>query len=417
MKTHRITYLFSFLILAIGIAIAIYLLFHHFNIISGQANTSDLCQVIFGKGCSNTSFSSLSTFLKIPLGGWGLIYFTILGLLLIIDLWLINYFENDLVKLAFWISLVGISFSVFYLVYMILYPLFFCPFCAIFHGLNIILFFIIKKITNTSYIDLFHSLIRALKLIALGKSGNTALEKWKWLVYILPFIVALVLYQWVRIEGLGQTISKLATYNPLEELENFDNQVKFEINLNSNTPVLGLPEAPVTMVVFSDFQCSNCGMFASNFTELVNYNEGKLNIKFKYFPLDQNCNPLVKEEFHLLGCLAAFAVEAAHLQGKFWVYHDSLYARNPNSFIEDTFYEVAEEVGLDMNKFTTDFKSEKCQSKIANDVAEGIKLELDGTPSVFLNGRRVYDLRPENLNFLIRYLSSNIALYPEDHSN
>lgn len=254
-------------------------------------------------------------------------------------------------------------------------------------------------------------------MIVHGKTGNSALEKWKWIVYILPFMVALVFYQWVRLEGLAQTISKLADYSPLEELENFDSQEKFEINLNPKTPVLGPPEAPVTLVVFSDFQCSNCGMFASNFTDLVHYNEGILNIKFKYFPLDQHCNPLLQEEFHDLGCLAAYAAEAAHLQGKFWEYHDRLYTRNPNSFTEETFYEVAKTVGLDMNIFTSDFKSEACQRKIASDIEEGIKLELDGTPSVYLNGRRVYDLRPENLNFLIRYLSSNISIYPGEQGN
>ncbi len=310
----------------------------------------------------------------------------------------------------------GISLSIYYLVYMILHPVFFCPFCFIFHVLNIILFFIIKKITKRSYPDLLYSLIGALKYLVLGKHPQNVFEKWKWLAYTLPFIVALVLYQWVRIEGLGQTISRLAGYDPLEQLVTFDAQPASEIILTAETPLLGPSDAPVTLIVFSDFQCSNCGLFASNFSELIKYNKDRLKIRFKYFPLNSECNPLAEADVHSHACLAAYAAEAAHQQGKFWEYHDSLFTKDPNGFGEDTFYEVAASVGLDLDKFTLDIQSAECQSIISNDVSDGMQLGLDGTPSVFLNGKRVYDLRPENLNFLIRYLSNNISPSPKDHT-
>jgi protein-disulfide isomerase/uncharacterized membrane protein len=412
MSSQKIAYFLSFLILIIGLAISVYLLFQHFSIISGEAHKTDLCSVIFGKGCTNTSFSSLSTLLNIPLAGWGLIYITILGLLLSIDLWLTNYFKKELIIVAFWISMVGISFSIFFLVYMILHPVFFCPFCLIFHVLNIILFLIIKKNTNHSYLDLIYSLIDAIKYVVLGKHPKTVFEKWKWLAYIIPFIIALVLYQWIRIEGLGQTNSRLASYDPLEQLVTFDAQPAFEINLTAKNPVLGFSEAPVTLIVFSDFQCSNCSMFAANFSELIKYNKDRLNIRFKYFPLNAECNPLVDTDINSHACLAAYAAESANQQGKFWEYHDSLFTKDPNSFSDDSFYEVAKLIDLDLKKFTFDLKSEECQRQIANDIAEGIQLGLDGTPSVFLNGKRVYDLRPNNLNFLIRYLSNNISAPP-----
>jgi len=416
MKSQKVAYLTSFLILILGLAISVYLLFHHFSIISGRAQTTDLCTVIFGKGCTNAAYSSFSTFLNIPLAGWGFIYFAIIATLLSFDLWLARYFQKGPAIAAFWISVGGISLSVFYLVYMILHPVFLCPFCLVFHLLNIALFFIIKEITRLSYLQLIYSLKDAFKYVVLGKPPKRVFEKWKWLAYIFPFMIALVLYQWVRIEGLGHTNARLASYDPLEQLVNFDAQPAFEINVAAGTPALGPTEAPVSLIVFSDFQCSNCGLFASNFSDLIKDNKDRLNIRFKYFPLNSKCNPLVEDDVHPQACLAAYAAEAAHRQGKFWVYHDRLFNADPNSFSEEDFYELAKSIGLDLEEFRMDLKSEGCQGTIATDIAEGIQLGLDGTPSVFLNGKRVYDLRPQNLNFLIRYLSNNISLSPKDHS-
>lgn len=345
--------------------------------------------------------------MHIPLGGWGIIYFTFLGMLIVLEQWLSGYFNKELIKLAFGISVVGVLFSFYFAIYMIIKPIFFCPFCAIFHGLNFILFFLIKKISNSSYSDLIRSFYEFFRFLITGKTLNKVFDKWKWLAFLLPFVVSLVLYQWVKIEGLGITITKLSKYDPLNELISFDSQPKFEIIDSPEIPVLGTKDAPVTMVVFSDFQCSNCAMFASNFHSLVKYNEGKLNIKFKYFPLGVICNSLVEKEIHPFSCKASFAAEAAHQQGKFWEYHDSIFSKNLNSFNDGLFFEVAKSIHLDIDQFSRDFSSDSIRIVIANAVAEGIKLKLDGTPSVFLNGRRVYDLRPENLNFLIRYLSNN----------
>jgi protein-disulfide isomerase/uncharacterized membrane protein len=404
---RKIYFFYSYFVLTFGLAISGYLLFHFFDIKSGQT-TSDLCSVIFGKGCSNTAFSSLATILHIPLGGWGIIYFTFLGLLIVLEQWLYGYFSKELIKLAFWISVAGVLFSIYFAIYMILNPVFFCPFCAIFHVLNIILFFLIKKISNSTYSNLFHSLYVAFNYLILGKPFNKVFDKWKWLAFLIPFVIGLVLYQWVRIEGLSQTISKLSKYDPLEELISFDKQPEFEIIDSPETPVLGPDDAPVTLVVFSDFQCSNCGLFASNFHQLIANSEGRLNIKFKYFPLGTECNSLVKKEVHPFSCKAAYAAEAARRQGKFWEYHDSVFAINQSGFSDELFVEVAKSLHLDIEQFSRDFNSETCKMSIANNVAEGVKLELDGTPSVFLNGRRVYDLRPENLSFLVRYLSNNL---------
>jgi protein-disulfide isomerase len=97
--------------------------------------------------------------------------------------------------------------------------------------------------------------------------------------------------------------------------------------------------------------------------------------------------------FHQNAMPAAMAAMAAHDQGKYWEFHDKLFA-NQKDLTRETFLKYAKELNLNVGKFTADLDSEKNKAKIAADVAEAGKLGVTGTPAFFVNGRFLNGAKP-----------------------
>ena len=97
--------------------------------------------------------------------------------------------------------------------------------------------------------------------------------------------------------------------------------------------------------------------------------------------------------FHQNAMPAAMAAMAAHDQGKYWEFHDKLFA-DQKSLTRDAFLKYAKELNLNVGKFTADLDSEKNKAKIAADVAEAGKLGVTGTPAFFVNGRFLNGAKP-----------------------
>ncbi len=156
--------------------------------------------------------------------------------------------------------------------------------------------------------------------------------------------------------------------------------------------VLGDPNAPVTIVEFSDYQCPYClRHFQQTMPQLKKdyIDTGKVRYVFKDFPLTQ---------IHPLAVPAAEAAECAGEQGKYWEMHDLLFgqqerwiqAAQPN----DVFKEFAQEIGLDMNAFDECVQSGKYQDEITADMHEGLAAGVQGTPAFFINGQFLSGAQP-----------------------
>ena len=122
---------------------------------------------------------------------------------------------------------------------------------------------------------------------------------------------------------------------------------------------------------------------------------------FKHFPLDSVCNALVKREAHPRACEVARVAEAAHVQGQFWSLHEAMFM--PRSGEELTLKALVEGLKLDGDRFGVDCQKDAGLAKVKADIDLGIQLGIDGTPSVFVNGRRVYDTRRQALQCLIAH--------------
>ena len=165
-----------------------------------------------------------------------------------------------------------------------------------------------------------------------------------------------------------------------------------EISVSDDDPMLGAKDSPVRLVIFSDFFCPSCLQFSKDLKHIIEDGQGKYNIIFKHFPLSTECNNAITKNIHPQACEAALASVAAGYQGKFWEYHDSLFAENPGSDFK-YYSSLAEKTGLDVSLFEKDYNDEKSKSKILEDITLAKKLGIDATPTLYLNGRLIKDMR------------------------
>jgi len=146
----------------------------------------------------------------------------------------------------------------------------------------------------------------------------------------------------------------------------------------------GNPEAIVTLVKYSDFQCPACAQFAPVVQDVLDDYGDQISFEYKHFPLMQ---------IHPFAEAAARAAEAAGQQGKFYEFHDVLFEKQtewsaaavPGAF----FVRYAGELGLDTDLFTKHQRSSLLQGKVRDQFNEARGLGLTGTPTFFLNGERM----------------------------
>jgi protein-disulfide isomerase len=150
-----------------------------------------------------------------------------------------------------------------------------------------------------------------------------------------------------------------------------------------NAPVRGPKNAPLTVVLFSDFQCPFCGRVEPSITELEKNYPGKVRVFWKNFPLS----------FHNNAKPAAEAAMAANEQGKFWEMHDKLFA-NQQNLDAASLEKYAKEIGLDMAKFKAATESHKFAAQIEADVKQGGSVGVQGTPASFVNGHFINGAQP-----------------------
>lgn len=150
------------------------------------------------------------------------------------------------------------------------------------------------------------------------------------------------------------------------------------------SPYEGPKNAPVTLVIFSDFQCPYCSRIGAVIDQVREKYPKEVKVVFKHFPLAN----------HRFAMKAAQASIAADAQGKFWEYHDLIF-QNYNQLSDEKFEEFRAALNLDKAKFEKVMNSKETIDKINADKNDGIKAGVRGTPSVYVNGRLV---RPANLD-------------------
>jgi protein-disulfide isomerase len=149
------------------------------------------------------------------------------------------------------------------------------------------------------------------------------------------------------------------------------------------SPSRGTKGAPVTVVMFQDFQCPFSQRSQATIQQLMDAYPGKIQAVFKNYPLP----------FHQKAPLAAEAAFAAGAQGKFWEMHDKIFVNQQKMEVDDL-KQYAQELKLDMQKFTADLESHRFKAAVDEDMKAGNAVTVRGTPTFFINGKKLVGAKP-----------------------
>jgi protein-disulfide isomerase len=159
----------------------------------------------------------------------------------------------------------------------------------------------------------------------------------------------------------------------------------------------------VALIEYADYQCPACAAYYPLVKKLMEDKslDGKVKFIYRNFPLFQT---------HKNANYAAYAAEAAALQGKFWEMHDVLYERQTDWAervdAKTIFAGYAKTIGLDEGRFVKDFDSDAIHNRVSGEYSEAVRLGLRGTPTFFLNGKKIDN--PRNYEDLLSLVQKSI---------
>lgn len=154
--------------------------------------------------------------------------------------------------------------------------------------------------------------------------------------------------------------------------------------VDTSGPSRGASDAKVVIVEFADFECPYCTKAHETVQEVMKAYEGKVRLVFKHYPLS----------FHPKAPRAAAAAWCAEAQGRFWEFHDALFASG--ELDEDALKMQAKNVGLDDLKFSKCLESAAAMEAVKKDLNAGKNAGVDGTPAFFINGIMLSGAQPED---------------------
>jgi protein-disulfide isomerase len=137
---------------------------------------------------------------------------------------------------------------------------------------------------------------------------------------------------------------------------------------------------------------------------------------FKNFPLDRSCNRSMQRDLHEFACEAAFAARCAGEQG------DAAFSRaykqlfSYSALSASTISDLPTQVGLNPNKFGDCMESKRTEQRVAKDVDEAIRLGIQGTPTIFINGKRLPKWHIGALQLIVKHLAARNGAAPTHKS-
>jgi protein-disulfide isomerase len=180
----------------------------------------------------------------------------------------------------------------------------------------------------------------------------------------------------------------------------------------SGDPVTGPATAPVTIVEFTDYQCPHCQNLERSMVKALKRYQGRIRVINKNFPLNSDCNPAVKTKMHPDACVAAITAECANYLGRFQELKPLLFATEDLSW--PNLMRLSEQVGLHEPEMIACVKSGYPQNKVAQDVRDGLAIDLKSTPAILVNGHLFHGAKTfDDLKAIIDAALHGAALPPD----
>ena len=191
-----------------------------------------------------------------------------------------------------------------------------------------------------------------------------------------------------RLQEILDDPRKLDQYFAEKAAREFEQGPVHPLKLDS-APYKGPAQAPIRVTEFSDFLCPFCSNIAGAFASYLPTTAGRVSVYFKNYPLDAECNPNVKPTIHAGACRLARGGLCAHEQGRFWPYHDRIFSSPPQDAPKMDLTKLAGEAGLDTAAFASCLDSPRVAERLAAEIAEAKRSGVEATPTLFVNGKRL----------------------------
>lgn len=362
---------------ALGLCVSLYQVYHFYQVRSGAAGFGTFCSINEKVNCDVVDLSTYAEFaFGIPLsavaGGW--------FLATLIISWLARnpFSRRESVRALFGLTTVAFLATIAYFAIMTLVIKVFCPFCLVVDAINITSFGVVLSLKPEGF-----------------SQHKPEWGKWK-------------LYGSITAACLAAVAVLGMSFNPAQKSlgsdSNFSRSLIQEV---SSTPEvvltnaddlisIGPKDAPVTITKFFDFQCPACKAAAYTLHLARESFAGKVRMVYRNFPLDSTCNPEMKNQLHAGSCELARGGFCAHQQGKFEEFYKLTFDKQAELSPASS-QELAKEIGLDLEKYNQCLQSSEAVSSINRDIQEAVHVDVQSTPTFFINGHKVEGTFPTSV--------------------
>ena len=375
---------------------------HHVSPATDSEFMRSVCGTGPEAGCDAVNTSEASRFLGIPIALWGFLYYAMVSSLSIFY-WRLK--EIAFMQIIFWISAVALLVDISLFVYSLA---------------------IIEKICNLCVLTYFLTLgVLSSSIVILKKNKKALLDmdidftgfkkKTNILISIsFGFIILLGGSIFLYAKSSSSSISG-SNSNPdsiLNEAweafkKQYENSPKKEFSID-HSAWRGTTEPILTIVEFADFLCSHCKHTGEELKQITKKYPKTVKVVFKHYPLDQECNKNITRKFHEGACRLAYISQCALKQrvSAFWQTHDTIFQFqeriiSAGSLTEREMDSIIRSSGLHAQAIRSCIANPRIKAQIVQDIEEGDKAGVTGTPSIYINGRRVAS---SNIDFFIKKL-------------
>lgn len=342
------------------LGLSIYLTFHYFEVMYPRGlQSSSFCNLNDFFNCDATIQSVFSSVYGVPISAFGIIlsFFTLVGVSFGTEL-----FRNT-VTVNLLLNLIGCA-----LLFLcsIIFIGSICPICFLYYVASALAFYICQK-QNPEY---FKKPAQSFRINALYG--------------VLIALVLSVVHKYDSdLKAQAEQSDQLLIEATMSE---YKAQPVIDFKEDSAYKLAHQPNAPIRLVVFSDFECPACKMFSEQLHELLPKYQGKIDVAYHFFPLDQSCNSSIKRVMHQHACEAA-RVAICLPQSEFQATHDNLF--NNQNQLEIYLKQLTQDRGLQ-----NCVREPATEKTLQQSLAAAAKVEIRSTPTFLLNGHKLEGVLP-----------------------
>ena len=369
-----------------GILLSIVLTDGHYDHVVGGRVTG--CAITTYIDCDRVSSSDFATIVGIPISVFGFVFHLFLiGLLLPGFFRKLTNYGSMTMPLVILLTFTGalVSLALAFISLVIIKAL--CIYCTALQIVNLAIFIVVIVWIRERKPGKIETRRPSLRKMLIGLKNPPIIGPIVALVIALSGGFLLMYGMEKRDYGATSAISSSALINM------YFSDTVHEFTTD-DSPSLGSNELGFQIIVFSDYNCTHCKGVDEQLQRLVDDFNGRIELVFKFFPFDGDCNPFIENSQPSTSCEAAAAAFVAFEQGVFWEYHSTLFD-NYRKYSRARLVQYAQDIGMDLELFKTRIDDDFVKRRLYLDILEGVVAGISYTPTVLLNGSRIESFRKE----------------------